>query len=148
MCKGKFLAYIGSDDEDDEVEDTPEPPGSEVVTADLSHVLSMDGSPRTSALIFQGFFGKEEVSILVDTGSTHNFIHPRVVEKLKLPLTHVRPFRVYVGNGESIVCDNVVNNAELRVQGHSWPPDCFESDTTRSPACLGKQGSRDYAAPR
>lgn len=90
VCKGKFLAYMGSDDEED---DLPHHELSttalDIITEDLSHVYSMDGRPHTAALKFQGFLGFAEVFILVDTGSTHNFVHPRIAEKIKLPLTAI-----------------------------------------------------------
>lgn len=120
VCKGKFLAYMGSDDEeaDDDRKETS-PPSTEVVSADLSHIYRMDGQPRAASLEFHGFLGASEVFILVDTGSTHNFVHPSIVEKVKLPLTSIRPFRVYVGNGHSLICSYMCARAELRIQGHS-----------------------------
>lgn len=96
---------MGFDDEEEEEPNAHESqtPTSEVITTDLSHVYSMDGRPRTPALEFQGFLSTAEVSILVDTGSSHNFVHPRIAEKIKLPLTAIRSFHVYVGNGESLL---------------------------------------------
>ncbi|XP_057786354.1 uncharacterized protein LOC131003815 [Salvia miltiorrhiza] len=125
VCKGRFLAYIGSDDED-EAETTPVEPATssaEVITADLSHLYHMDGRTRVAAMEFRGFLGKADVRILVDTGSTHNFVHPRVAEKVELPLKEIRSFRVYVGNGESLVCSNMASKVELRIQGHALPLD-------------------------
>lgn len=119
--KGRFLAYMRSDDEDEAEVSASKLPSSasEIITADLSHIYRMDGRPRMTAMEFHGFLGSAKVFILVDTGSTHNFVHPSVAEKIKLSLTAIRPFRVYVGNGESILCSNKVAAAELRIQGHS-----------------------------
>lgn len=126
MCKGKFLAYMGSDDEEEESEPLDPPTSSsKVITADLSHMYSMDGRPRAATLEFHGFLITSEVFILVDTGSTHNFVHPRIAEKVKLPLTAIRPFRVYVGNGQSLTCSYTSAQAELRIQGHSSVLDLY-----------------------
>lgn len=120
-CKGHFLAYMGPDDEEDDALEQQEgsPATPPVISADLSHIYSMDGRPRTTALAFQGFLSTAEVFILVDTGSTYNFVHPRIAERINLRLTAIRPFRVYVGNGELLLCSNLASKAELRIQGHS-----------------------------
>lgn len=96
---------------------------SKVITADLSHMYAMDGKPRTASLELQGFLGKSEVLILVDTGNSHNFLHPKIAEKINLSLRAIRPFRVYVGNGESLLCENMSQQVELRIQGHSFSLD-------------------------
>lgn len=108
---------MGSDEEEEDEPDPLESPpqASEVITDDLSHMYSMDGRPRTTTLEFHGFIGAAEVFILVDTGSTNNFLHPRIAKKVKLAPTVTRPFRVYVGNGQSLICSNVPSKAELRI---------------------------------
>lgn len=63
--------------------------------------------------------------ILVDTGSTHNFVHPSVAEKIQLPLMAIRPFRVYVGNGQSLLCSNMSAKTDLSIQGHSFLLDLY-----------------------
>ena len=62
--------------------------------------------------------GTAEVRILVDTGSSHDFLHPRVAERLALPLQKVRPFRVYVGNGEFLLCSWASRQTRIVVQNH------------------------------
>ncbi|XP_042032774.1 uncharacterized protein LOC121779504 [Salvia splendens] len=120
VCKHRFLAYMGGDDDDDEDEsDDTDPSGvnNEVVTADLSHLHAIDGKRRGKSLTLSGNISSESVTILVDTGSSHDFLHPRIAERLRLPLTAIRPFRVYVGNGEYIVCSHVSKGTQLCVQG-------------------------------
>lgn len=119
MCKKTFLAYMGEDEEDDVHEESKgaEP---EFVAANKSHLRRMDGSSRATSVELQGYLGSAEVFILVDTGSTHNFLHPRVAEALKLSLVAIPPFRVFVGNGQSLVCSNKSVKSELRIHGHSF----------------------------
>ncbi|KAL1540646.1 hypothetical protein AAHA92_24966 [Salvia divinorum] len=117
-CKKTFLAYMGVEEDDDTEE--PDVEGelqsTEVITADLSHIYAMEGRPRSDSIELLGRIGQEEVMILVDTGSSHDFLHPRIAEKLKLPLTAIRPFRVYVGNGESLCCSHASANTPLQIQ--------------------------------
>ncbi|XP_042010513.1 uncharacterized protein LOC121759078 [Salvia splendens] len=115
VCKGKFLVYMGMDDEELEPEES-DPPAEEIITADLSHIYAMGGRPHSASMELRGQMGREQVTILVDTGSSHDFLHPQIAEKLKLPLTAVRPFRVYVGNGASLVCSFASVATEFFIQ--------------------------------
>lgn len=125
-CKRNFLAYMGTEEDDIEHDDSEEPAqDSEIITTDLSHMYSMDGTPRASSLEFQGMLGNMAVVILVDTGSTHNFLHPRVAEKCQLPLRAIWPFRVYVGNGESLSCSHMSRHVEVVIQGHTFALDLY-----------------------
>lgn len=121
------LAYMGADDE--EIEEVSAEmdgsPDSDPITTDLSHMYSLDDRPRASSLELQGFLGTSEIFILVDTGSTHNFVHPRIAESTKFSLTAIRPFRVYMGNDESLVCSHKSSKAEVRIQGISFCLDLF-----------------------
>lgn len=119
-CKRPFLAYMGGDLEEDVEElDTPEEqPEAEVITADLSHIYALEGRQRPEALELRGTIGAEQVVILVDTGSSHDFLHPSVAQRLSLPLTAVKPFRVYVGNGASLVCSHASLQTRVVIQSH------------------------------
>lgn len=125
VCKTKFLAYMGSDDEDDAENAKAAPTPPDVITTDLSHMYGMDGRSRAASLELRGFLGFSGVCILVDTGSTHNFLHPRLAENLQMPLKAVRPFWVYVGNGQALTCTDMSHQAELRIQGHSFLLDLY-----------------------
>lgn len=78
------------EDEDDPIDLTYEPASEEVITADLSHFLAMEGRQQSKSLTFSGVIWSEPVSVLVDTESSHDFLHPRIAERLHLPLTTVK----------------------------------------------------------
>lgn len=46
--------------------------------------------------------GKFKVSLLVDSGSTHNFMNSNIVTKVRLKPNTVVPFEVKVTNGEKL----------------------------------------------
>lgn len=122
-CKTPVLAYMGADEDGVDVESSEEEP--EIVTADISHMYSLDGSSRASSLELRGVLGKTDVFILVDTGSTHNFVHPTVAEKSSIPLTTIRPFHVYVGNGQKLLCSHKSSKTPLTIQGRAFVMDFF-----------------------
>lgn len=48
--------------------------------------------------------------MLIDTGSTHNILRPRIASHLQIPSTPIPTFSVMVGNGShirSVLCPNV-----------------------------------------
>ncbi|GMJ02876.1 hypothetical protein HRI_003956800 [Hibiscus trionum] len=55
----------------------------------------------------------QDVRILIDGGSTHNFIQTRVANHLGLKLTAAPNFRVLVGNGAKLHSDGWVNNLQV-----------------------------------
>jgi len=49
----------------------------------LTHALSlhaMEGSPSPTTIRFMGFINNKPVNILLDSGSAHNFVDPKVVQ--------------------------------------------------------------------
>lgn len=62
------------------------------------------GPPCPQTLRICGHVRELEVTILIDSGSSHNIMQPRVQEFLQLPLVAITPFSMLVGNGESIPC--------------------------------------------
>lgn len=44
--------------------------------------------------------------VLIDNGGTHNSIRPDVVEKMHLPVQATKAFNVYIGSGESLLCES------------------------------------------
>ncbi|KAL1551486.1 hypothetical protein AAHA92_19326 [Salvia divinorum] len=119
VCKQNFLAYMGGDEEDvDDQEQDSGLPEDNVITADLSHLSAIDVQQRAKSINMMGKIHTSTVNILVDTGSSHDFIHPRIAEKLSLSLTKIKPFRVYVGNGESLLCSHVSKDTVVDLQGH------------------------------
>lgn len=114
-CKQKILCYVGDQggDETSGSGDDAETP----ITADLSHLHTLTGGSRARPFNVLGTIDTTTVSILIDTGSTHDFLHTRVAEHLKLHLTPIRPFRVYVGNGASLICSHIARGTKLSIQG-------------------------------
>ncbi|XP_047965656.1 uncharacterized protein LOC125210120 [Salvia hispanica] len=118
-CRGRFLVYMGMDeDSEDDVGEDGIAQDTQIVTADISHIYAMNGRQKEDAIELVGMLGAAEIRILVDTGSSHDFLHPNVAERLALPLQKVWPFRVYVGNGESLLCSWASRQTRIVIQNH------------------------------
>ncbi|KAG6430816.1 hypothetical protein SASPL_108889 [Salvia splendens] len=143
VCSKKFYALMGADDEDDWIDDEngiPEDDGETmVITGDVSsiHVISPKIRPRTIRL--KGRINDSAVSVLIDGGSTHNFIQPAVAEQLSLPLHEIKPFRVFVGNGESLRCSHACLHTPITMQGYTFEIDLFILQVKGPDVILGVQ---------
>ena len=92
----------------------PKPPPAQLSFNALSgHVV-------LETLRMQGYIRGQPVSILIDGGSTHNFVHHRVVMSVGLTTTVTSPLRVTVGNGEELQCQHTCPNVEVTIQQHSF----------------------------
>ncbi|KAL1555793.1 hypothetical protein AAHA92_11493 [Salvia divinorum] len=117
-CKVKLLCYMDDDLEMAQKDDSGECfPNDEVITADLSHLHALDGKGSSKPFMVQGNVGRTAVQVLIDTGATLDFLHPRIAERLQLELTPIRPFRVLVGNGASLLCTHISRGTKLTLQG-------------------------------
>ncbi|VFQ62072.1 unnamed protein product [Cuscuta campestris] len=138
---GRVLLFIGDDDdapvdnENDNITTAADP----WVAADISSLQSLTGTATPRSLHLLGAVGTQELQVLIDGGSTHNLIHPRVVSKLQLAVTQVPPFRVYVGNGDYLLCDTQCPQVKLELQGTVFPVDLFVLQIHGPDAVLGVQ---------
>ncbi|KAL5838392.1 hypothetical protein ACOSQ3_015561 [Xanthoceras sorbifolium] len=125
--KGKVLMILQSDESDsdtateeefssDEGELRVAKSGVDAGMAELS-LNAISGTPRPSTMRLMAWIGSSEVSLLVDSGSSHNFINVNTVKKLGMKGVAIEPFDVKVANGERLKCDEVHKNVKMNVQG-------------------------------
>ncbi|KAL0312114.1 UNVERIFIED_CONTAM: Transposon Ty3-G Gag-Pol polyprotein [Sesamum radiatum] len=74
----------------------------------------------TPYLAPSGSFRGHLVSVLVESGSSHNILHPRVASYLNLQVDSLPHFAVMVGNGASITCSGHCPPITLLIQGHGF----------------------------
>jgi len=79
---------------------------------------AMKGTDSMGILRFTSQIGQISVQVLVDGGSSDNFLQPRIAEFIKLPVEPGPCFKVLVGNGQSMIAEGVVPNLSITLQGH------------------------------
>ncbi|MCI18570.1 hypothetical protein A2U01_0039724, partial [Trifolium medium] len=124
-CPNKHLMLLQLDDFEalDPVTEDPvaELLLSEPIVDGENHHLSlnaMNGFASVGTIRFQGYINGHPVQVLVDGGSTDNFLQPRVAKFLKLPIEPVSNFNVLVGNGNKIVAEGKLDPLKVSIQGH------------------------------
>jgi hypothetical protein len=123
-CPNIQLMLLQYDDNEQQLfEESPEPPDSPTNSLDTNlpnHHLSMNAMKGTSnmgVLRFAGSIEHIEVQILIDGGSSDNFVQPRIAKFLKLPIEPAPVFKVLVGNGEIMTAEGVIKQLPIDIQG-------------------------------
>jgi predicted aspartyl protease len=94
--------------------------------------------PQT--LRVMGHIQQSPVVVLVDSGSTHNFIQDRVAKKLNLPTEPAaHEFKVLVGNGEELNCSLMCSQVKLQLGSHFFTIDFFILPLSGAEIVLGVQ---------
>ncbi|XP_077226272.1 uncharacterized protein LOC143859450 [Tasmannia lanceolata] len=90
-------------------------------------------------LRLEGVIENHVLQVLVDGGSTHNFIQERVAKFLGLPITHSPHFKVQVGNGQFLTCQGMCSKIQIVIQNHSFVTDFFIISLQGADVILGVQ---------
>ncbi|CAJ2662565.1 unnamed protein product [Trifolium pratense] len=125
-CPNRQLMLLQYDDNDENSEidsaiQSPDSTTDSPTTNIPEHHLSfnaMKGTSHIGILRFTGSIEQIKVQILIDGGSSDNFLQPRIAKCLKLPVEPASTFRVLVGNGEIMTAEGMINQLPLDIQGH------------------------------
>lgn len=114
------------------------PPSPDLTLAQISF-NALSGTSTTEAFRLFGFIHHFQVTVLIDGGSTHNFIQSWVAKYLQLPATQTTPLQVTVGNGTMLPCEQVCSQTPLSLQGHVFMVDLHVLPISRADIVLGIQ---------
>jgi hypothetical protein len=95
----------------------PNSPEPELFQLSLQAVT---GQPSPRTLRFVATIHGHPLTVLVDSGSSHNIIQPRIATFLHLPIQPLSSFTVMVGNGEHLHCTGLCIDTPLTVDEHTF----------------------------
>ncbi|XP_061351156.1 uncharacterized protein LOC133296223 [Gastrolobium bilobum] len=137
-CPAKMLILIG-EPEDSEGEGEEEivwgKPETEGVRVDAA-LHSLSGHDAKS-LVLLAVVKDKKVQVLIDSGSSHNFINKALAEELHLPMLKGTKMRVFMGNGDFLLCDKKCSQVSLFIQGHYFSTDLHVVELTDLSIILG-----------
>ena len=75
------------------------------------HVLARFDTPQT--LMTEGYIKNKKVTVLIDSSSTHNFIHCKVAKYLNCFVYPTPQFQIMIADGGTINCSGKFHNINL-----------------------------------
>lgn len=126
-CKGSTLNVI----EEGEFHDAPEELSSEgqeqegVDRGEQAEVslYAMMGGEGLNTIKLLGSIHKQQIMILVDSGSTHSFLDPKLLTQLRMESEKAPPLSVTVANGDQMLCDSVCKGLRWQIQEETFEKD-------------------------
>ncbi|XP_028222321.1 uncharacterized protein LOC114403496 [Glycine soja] len=94
-------------------------------------------APETLRLV--GHISGIPVLVLIDSGSTHNFIQEQLVTQLGLPQRPTTPLKVLVGNGQHLQCHTTCDSTTIDIQHHSFTVNLYVLPIAGANVILGVQ---------
>ena len=109
------------------------------VELSLNAFLGID-TPTTTKLM--GVFGNVGAVVMIDSGATHNFVSPRVVEAAKLQLATDMRFQVLLGTGVTVEALGVCRGITFSLQDNFFQSDFVSLELGNVDVVLGVQWLR------
>jgi len=120
-CASRVFLLVAAEDENpdpyiEDLDPAPESPDSPNPTTAQISFNSLAGNLAPETLRLLGTTASHHVVILIDGGSTHNFIQEDLVQRIGLPTQDTTPLRVLVGNGQHLACSRWCPRVPLTIQ--------------------------------
>jgi hypothetical protein len=159
-CMGKFKAHyieVIYDDEDEEdfghiqhmEENPPRIDPIENEEGEEEHfgltrdkkvtIASINGVPKFNTFEMRGVLQGQKVSVLIDGGTSHNFIDSALLKRRHTPIVEFEGFRVEVARGCTIPCDRYIPGMKLTLGRHDLVQDFYVMDLPHTNIILGVQ---------
>ena len=142
-CRGKRpqLYHLEMEESEDINEDTESDNLDATVESQFAHisVQALDGSSAFQTMRVVGHHGKKMIHILIDSGSTHNFIDFNRALRLDCRVEKTTPMWVRVADGGQLKCDSLIKGFTWKMQGVIFSADVFLLPLSGSDMVLGIQ---------
>jgi hypothetical protein len=119
-----------------------DPPEVELVIS--LNALTVFSAPQTLKLI--GYIKHRKVIILVDSGSTHNFIHRHIAQETHCYIHVVNNFQIMIANGGSMKCGGHYENVHLQIGDYHLKSHMFSIDMGGCDIVLGVRLAKNFGS--
>lgn len=128
------------EDDDEEPVQTDEilkePPSDDNQCAQIS-LKAIEGVSAFHTMRLTGHHGKKSLQLLLDTGSTHNFIDTTKAMKMDCKIEGINPMGVRVADGGKLLCDKIIRGFIWKMQGVEFKEDVLLLPLSGSDLVLG-----------
>jgi Retroviral aspartyl protease len=101
------------------VEVSPESPELAIEEVVVS-MHATHSNPFMQIMKFKGQVGTNSIFALLDSGSTHSFIDPAVIQDQHIQVEETKPMVVMVANGQRMVTNTHYSGITFSLQGHEF----------------------------
>ncbi|GJR81104.1 putative mitochondrial protein [Tanacetum coccineum] len=122
-CTGKKPQLYHLQLEDESVEECDRDEVDEITELAQISVHALIGTANYKTIRITGHVGKKRLQILLDTGSTHDYIDTVVAFKLGYKLVKRPLLMVKVADGNSLKSDTVISNFKWKMNGQEYVTD-------------------------
>jgi hypothetical protein len=103
---------------------------------------AITGTPNEKTMRLLGILRGQQVIILIDSGSTHNFVDEHVVKRMGLSSTKKEVIKVRIANGQQISSPGKCQDLSLKMQGTVFQVDLYALPLAGCDVVLGIQWLR------
>ena len=114
--EGEAQEHDESGDESEQLAQTGTPIESSLANITLETML---GVPTKETFKFSALLYGSTITVMIDSGASHNFICSQVVEQLHIPILTAMSFGVKLGNGKAVKGQGICQKLLLQFQGMS-----------------------------
>ena len=101
------------------------------------HVL--EGTFNYQTMMLKGLVGRRVLCILIDFGSTHNFINARIARKLGCVMEYIHELKVLTANGNELQCNERCRRFSWAMQRQNFETDVLSLPLDNYDLVLGVQ---------
>lgn len=112
-----------------------------IQTTEISKIslYALNGEPDPKTIHLRRILKGQKVSILIDSGSSHNFVQDDIARKLSLSMSPIPEFSVATGSGDVLVCSRMCKDTSIIIQGTTITTDLFVLKLEGANLVLGVQ---------
>jgi len=111
-----MMIEIDYPEEEEEEEILYEPKGKHKEESAEISMHAMEGNVSSQTVRLMGHINNKPINILLDTGSTHNFVDPKVVQRVRLHLIPELSFRVTIAGVVSCIVQDFAHQSTSNVK--------------------------------
>jgi Retroviral aspartyl protease/Reverse transcriptase (RNA-dependent DNA polymerase) len=150
-CKHKGLHILEEDIQAEQEDPTVDVNGHFSADDELLEdqaIITMCASQFSSnhkTIKLQGHIRHLEITAMVDSGSTHSFIHPSIVQLLSLPTIIFEPLTVITASGAKLTAHHLCAQLQIELQNHTFAADLRVLKVTDHDIILGMDWLNRYS---
>lgn len=113
----KTQLYVIEVEDEEPVEIEDETLYEEEPKEPLISIHALTGLPSFSTMRVKGAMGTRQLHILIDSGSTHNFLDVKLAKRLQCPVNPIQSLSVSVADGKELQCNQICPEFQWTMQG-------------------------------